>query len=346
MKIIHSHHPCAMHTPVIPPRSNRRRLTSLGLAAWALLGGRLTLAQEWSAKTVRVVVPYPPGSGPDALAREWAEQAAQLSGKAVIVDNKPGANGIIGTDLVVRAAADGATLLVLDPLALVANPYIYKSVPHVWQRDLRPLSTLADADLFLFSSAKTPFRSIGEVIQYARQHPGKLNFGTVGNASVEHLSVERLKAHTGIEVTRIPYTGMGQLIPALLTGEIDLFVFGPLSFLPHLKEGRVRALVAGSAQRSAVLPEVPTLAEVGLPADLFIGTTFTLLAPARLPDSTAQEIVQLSETVVGQAKFREKFAARGLTARFDKGASLANWLRQADQRLGPLIRSLQLPPLS
>ena len=323
-----------------------RRQTSLGLAAWALLGGRPALAQEWTAKTVRVVVPYPPGSGPDAVAREWAEQAAQLSGKAVIVDNKPGANGIIGTDLVVRAPADGATLLVLDPLSLVANPYIYKSVPHVWQRDLRPLNTLADADLFMFCSARTPFRSVAEVVQHARQNPGKLNFGTVGNASVEHLSVERFKAHTGVEVTRIPYTGMGQLIPALLGGEIDLFVFGPLPFLPHLKEGRVRALVAGSAQRSAVLPDVPTLSEAGLPADLFIGTTFTLLAPARLPDPMAQEIVQLSEQIVGQPKFREKFATRGLAARLDKGVSLVNWLRQADQRLGPLIRSLQLPPLS
>lgn len=328
------------------PVLNRRRFTRLALGAMPLLPASWARAQEWTARTVRVVVPYPPGSGPDAVAREWAEQAAQITGKAIIVDNKPGANGIIGTDLVVRAAADGATLLILDPLSLVANPYLYPSVPHVWQRDLRALNTLADADLFLFCSTKTPFRSLSEVVQYARQHPGQLNFGTVGNASVEHLSVERLKAQTGIEVTRIPYTGMGQLIPALLSGEIDLFVFGPLPFLPHIKEGRIRALVAGSAQRSAVLPEVPTLAEAGLPADLFIGTTFTLLAPARLSDSLAQDIVQVSEQIIGQPRFKEMFAARGLRARLDKGASLNQWLRQADQRLGPLIRSLQLPPLA
>jgi tripartite-type tricarboxylate transporter receptor subunit TctC len=246
--------------------------------------------------------------------------------------------------LVVRGPADGSTLLVVDPLALVANPYVYKTVPYVWQRDLKPVAALADVDLFMFCSAKAPFKTVQEVVQYAKRNPGKLNFGTTANASVEHLSVERLKAHAGIEVTRIPYNGMGQIVPALITGEIDIFIFGPLPFLGQIREGTIRALVAGSAQRSSVLPQIPTLADAGLPADLFIGTTFTLFAASQVPERIIQDISRWSEGIVASPRFKEKFAVRGLTARFEKPLGVSARLQDADQRLGALIKSLQIAP--
>ena len=322
-----------------------RRTALLSAAALpAILGSvRPAHAQEWAAKTVRIVVPYPPGSGPDALAREIAEQAQQQGGRVFVVENKPGANSIIGTEAVVRAAGDGATLLLLDPLALIANPYVYKSVPFNWRRDLRPVSALADVDLFLFSSAKRPFASLQEVVAYARANPGKLNFGTTGNASVEHLSLERLKAHAGIAVERIPYGGgMGQLVPALIAGEIDLFVFGPLPFIGHVKQGTVKALAVGSARRSAVFPAVPTLAEAGFPADLFVGTTFTLFAPGSTNDRLVAEIGALVSGIVGSDRFREKFAERGLTARAEAGDAVARKLEASDARIGPMIKSMNL----
>ncbi len=323
--------------------TTRRQLLQLAAASCgALATGAIAQSSEWTARTVKVTVPYAPGSGPDALAREFAEQAAALTQRTFVVENKPGANGMVGTDQVVRGAADGSSLLLMDPLALIANPYVYKSVPFEWRRDLRPIAALADVDLFMFCTPKRPFRTVQDVIGFARQNPGVLNFGTTGNASVEHLSVERFKAHAGIQVTRIPYGGMGQVVPALMSGEIDVFVFGPLPFLAQVREGAVRALVAGSGTRSAVLPNVPTLAEAGLPPDLFIGTTFTMFAPARMPTGMANEIDQVVRTVVSSAKFKEKFAARGLTARHEPQDSVARRLADSDTRLAPLIKSLNI----
>ena len=305
--------------------TRRAALVRAGVLPAAMLGMGRTSAQEWGVKTVRIVVPYAPGSGPDALAREIAEQAGAASGRTFIVENRPGANGIVGSDLVARAGGDGATLLLVDPLALVANPYVYKSVPFNWRRDLRPVAALAD------------------VVAYAKANPGKLNFGTTGNASVEHLSLERLKAHTGIVVERIPYGGgMGQLIPALISGEIDLFVFGPLPFIGHVKEGTVRSLAVASAKRSAVFPAVPTLAEAGFPNDLFMGTTFTLFAPGRTPDKLVGEISALVAGVVNSDKFRDKFAARGLVTRYEAPEPVMRKLDDIDGRVAPMIKAMSL----
>jgi tripartite-type tricarboxylate transporter receptor subunit TctC len=323
--------------------TRRAALVRAGVLPAAMLGMGRTSAQEWGVKTVRIVVPSAPGSGPDALAREIAEQAGAASGRTFIVENRPGANGIVGSDLVARAGGDGATLLLVDPLALVANPYVYKSVPFNWRRDLRPVAALADVDLFLFSSGKRPFASVQDVVAYAKANPGKLNFGTTGNASVEHLSLERLKAHTGIVVERIPYGGgMGQLIPALISGEIDLFVFGPLPFIGHVKEGTVRSLAVASAKRSAVFPAVPTLAEAGFPNDLFMGTTFTLFAPGRTPDKLVGEISALVAGVVNSDKFRDKFAARGLVTRYEAPEPVMRKLDDIDGRVAPMIKAMSL----
>lgn len=337
-------------TNLLPdPRPLRRGVTrrtalwhAAALAAMAPVAARAQAA-EWTARTVRLVVPYPPGSGPDALAREIAEQANQQGGRVFVVENKPGANGILGTEIVARAAGDGATLLLLDPLALIANPYVYKSVPYNWRRDLRPVTALADVDLFLFSSAKRPFASLQDVVAFARAHPGTLNFGTTGNASVEHLSLERLKAHAGVSVERIPYGGgMPQLVPALLAGELDLVVFGPLPFVGHVRQGTVRALAVGSARRSAVFPNVPTLAEAGFPPDLFVGTTFTLFAPGSASDRLVGEVSTLVSGIVGSDRFRNKFAERGLSARAEPADAVARKLEASDARLGPMIKAMNL----
>lgn len=338
--------------PALIPTSSTstRRAFVQGACAAALGAAGLTgvraQTSEWNARTVHIIVPYAPGSGPDAIARELADQAGPLTGKTFVIENKPGVNGALGSEAVARANGDGATLLVVDPVAIVSNPYIYRSIPFSWQKELRPVAALADVDLFMYCSAKTPFKSVQEVIQFARAHPGKLNFGTAGNASVEHLSVERFKAHAGIYVTRIPYTGMAQVIPALISGEIDIFVFGPLPFLGQIKEGNIRALAAGGNKRSAVLPQIPTLAEIGLPADLFIGTTFTLFAPGRASDGLVNEISQSVSTVINGAKFRDKFAVRGLTAHYERPDSVARSLTALDGRLGPLIKSLKLTAAS
>ena len=320
-----------------------RRRAGVGRAAAAAAGAATSAsAQAWPDAPSRIVVPYRPGTGPDTLARDLAERLSKAGGQPVIVENRDGGNGVIGTDVVAKAAGDGRTLLLTDSIALPVNSVMIRKIPYDWRRDLVAVSPVADVDLFLYASPKRDFRTVQDALAFARANPGVLNFGVVGNGSVSHLSVERLMAHAGVRMTKVNYNGIAQVVPALATGEIDLFVLGPAAFGAHVAEGRVRVLATGADRRSRTFPDAPTLVESGLPAGLLLGTRFSLYAPGSTPAATVARINAAVGDVLRLPEVRDRFARVGLTVVSGDAQAEARRLSELAGPVEALVRSLNL----
>lgn len=321
--------------------TRRRFGASAAATVLALLAAGVPMAASaWPEGGTRIVVPYRPGTGPDLLARELAERLTRAHGHPVVVENRDGGNGVVGIDAVAKAAGDGRTMLLTDSIALPVNAVMLRKVPYDWKRDLKPVSPVADVDLFLYATPKRDFRTVADAIAFARANPGVLNYGVVGNGSVSHLSMERLLAHAGIKVTKVNYNGIAQVVPALANGEIDLFILGPAAFGGHVADGRVRVLLAGTDGRSSAFPQAPSLRESGLPSGLLLGTRFTLYVPGTTPDALVARINPVVVDVLRDLSFRERFLRTGL--RVTPGLP-ADEARRLDALAGPvqgLVRSL------
>jgi len=250
-----------------------------------LLAAGTAGAQEYPSKPIRIVVPFAPGGGTDLLARLLAQRLLEWHGQSATVDNRPGAGGNIGAELVARSAPDGYTLL-FSTASLAVNVTLYPKLGYNLARDLVPVSLMASSPLVLTVHPSVPARSIKELIQVAKQRRGGVNFGSNGNGTTSHLSGLLLNQMTGAPLTHIPYKGAGAAINALLTGEVDIAFLAAFSATPHVKSGRFRALAVTTKQRSPALPEVPTLDSMypGFETDNWFGLF--------LPAGAAPTIVQ------------------------------------------------------
>src|SRR5438445_52833 len=240
----------------------------MGLFCAVLLSTRV-LAQDFPARPVRVIVPFPPGGGADALARLLGPKLADLWGQQVIVENKPGASGHIGADLVAQSPADGYTLLMSSTASLTE-----KNVDR-----FAPVSLVSAAAYIVTAHPRVAAANIGELIALARANPAKLTFGSSGVGAASHLSAELFKSMARVDMLHVPYKGTGQALTDLLAGQVDLLFAPSQTVLAHVKAGRLKALAVTGAKRSETLPEVPTVAESGLPGYQAVGW-FGLLAPA------------------------------------------------------------------
>lgn len=250
-----------------------------------LLAAGTAAAQEYPSKPIRIVVPFAPGGGTDLLARLLAQRLLEWHGQSATVDNRPGAGGNIGAELVARSAPDGYTLL-FSTASLAVNVTLYPKLGYNLARDLVPVSLMASSPLVLTVHPSVPARSMKELIQVAKQRRGGVNFGSNGNGTTSHLSGLLLNQMTGAPLTHIPYKGAGAAINALLTGEVDIAFLAAFSATPHVKSGRFRALAVTTKLRSPALPEVPTLDSMypGFETDNWFG----LFVPA----GTSPAIVQ------------------------------------------------------
>ena len=221
-------------------------------------------AQTYPAGPMTMVVPFPPGGGTDILGRTLAQKLNEAWGQPVVVDNRAGANGVIGTALVARAAPDGHTMLIV-PGGLAVNPAIRKNLPYDTLKDLAPVTQLASSPLVLAVHPSFPPKSVKEMVAFAKARPGEINFGTSGNGSPPHLAAELFKLLAGIRMTHIPYKGAGPAAVDLISGQIALYFMNALQVVPYVRSGQVRALGLTSAARSNALPGVPTIAEAGVP---------------------------------------------------------------------------------
>ena len=257
----------------------RRTLVTAGVTALASLALGPAMAQNYPAKPVRLVVTFPTGGAPDTLARIFSEKA-QL-GQAVVVDNKPGAGGNIGSDYVAKSTPDGYTIVMGTVGTHSINGTLYKKMPYDMTRDFAPISLIANAPNLLVVNNDLPVKTVPELVQYMKANPNKLSFGSPGVGTSVHVSGELFKSMTGTQMTHAPYKGRQFAIPDLIGGSIQLTFDNMPSALPMAKEGKIRAIAVTTAKRSPAAPDVPTVAE-SLPG--FEATTwFALFAPAGTP---------------------------------------------------------------
>lgn len=278
----------------------------------ALLGAGAAVAQSWPPESVRIIVPYPPGSEPDVISRELGTTLGQQTGKTFIVDNRPGANSIIGTTELVNAGGDGNVLMVVDRLAVVTNPALYSKLPYKWEDALKPVSDLSRVDLFIAVRDGFPAKNYAELLKYAKDHPGKVNVGTGGIGHVNHIGMAMVAQAHGLNFTYVPYKGVVPALQAVLTGEVDVVMAGGFVLKPQHEAKRIRVLVTGAEKRSAVLPDVPTPAEAGGVAGSIPSTVFAMFAPAKVPDAVVSQVNAAVLKAVGEPATKASFASRGM----------------------------------
>jgi len=281
------------------------------LLGFALVTGQ-AWAQAWPAKPVRFIVPFPPGGSTDVAARTVAERLTRAFGQQVVVDNRGGGGGAIGTVEAARAAPDGYTLLfVADPV--ITLHLVVKSVQFDMQRDFSAVTQVTTQPIAVAVHASLPVASVKELVAYAKANPGKLSFAHSGTGSGQHMSGELLKKMAGIDIVHVPYKGGGPAVQDLVAGQVPLGVLGSTPLIPHHKSGRIRIIAFTSKERFAPMPEIPTLHESGL-----VGFDTTqwlgILAPKGTPGDVIERIYQETKIVLGMPDVKQRLAQAALQA--------------------------------
>jgi tripartite-type tricarboxylate transporter receptor subunit TctC len=259
------------------------------IAAVALLLPVSALAQSYPSHPIRLVVPYAPGGGADAVARIVSKKVSENIGQSIVIENKGGAGAILGTDLVAKAEPDGYTLLLGQSGPISINPAVYRSLPYDPVRDFAPITMTTGYPYILVVNSDFPARTPAELVALAKSKPGTLNYGSTGVGAANHLVAELFSAKAGIKMTHVPYRGTALAVADLVAGTLSLVFGDPVSVLPHVKSGKLRALAVTSARRSPVAPEIPTMAESGYPS-LEALAWHGILAPARTPEAIVQKL--------------------------------------------------------
>ena len=280
-----------------------------GFLLVAILWTPIAFGQGYPNKPVHVVVPFTAGSATDILARTFGQKLSEMWSQPVVVDNRPGAGGTIGAAVVAKSAPDGYTLLV-HSAAQAYNPSIYPSLPYDTVKDFIDIVPLGGQPNVLVVAPSSGIKTVGELIAQAKQKPGQLNFGSAGTGSGTHINGEKFKLAAGIDVVHIPYKGTPEALTDTIAGRVTYF-FSPISAaLPFVRDGKLVALAVSTAKRSSALPNVPTVAEAGLPGfdySLWVG----LFAPAGTPADVIDKIARDVRTVAQSADVKERFAALG-----------------------------------
>ena len=296
---------------------------ALGLAGFA--AAQAANAQSYPGKPIRAVIPFPPGGAADALLRPLAPKLGDLLGQQVVVDPRPGANGNIAAEIVAHAPADGYTLL-FGNSSLPISVTLYDKLPYDVTKDFTPVSLVAFTPSVLVVHPSLPVRSVKDLIALAKKQPGKLNFASGGVGNTMHLAAELLDTMAGIRMTHVPYKGAGPAIVDVLAGQCDLVFVNIAPVLGYIRAGRVVAIAVTSAKRSAVLPDVPTVAESGMPG--YESTTwYGFLGPAGLPKDIVAKLNSAIVAAVGTKEMRDRYVALGSDPETSTPEQFAAYLR-------------------
>ena len=294
------------------PRNTRSHGRLIGCLALALgLGvSSLALAEEWPAKPISLVVPFPSGGTTDVLARALGDQLSKNLGQPVIVENRPGAGATLGADYVAKAKPDGYTLLMGAVHHTIATS-VYKKLPYSFQKDLAPVSTIAMVpNVLVINATKTPARNVADLVSLAKKASPELSYGSNGNGTAQHLIGTQFQAATGTQLLHVPYKGSGPLTTDLLGGQVTMSFDTLTTVLPHVKGGKLKALAVTTSKRSVALPDVPTMEEAGLKG-FDIGTWFGVLAPAATPKPVVARLNAEIVKIVGSQDFQQRMIAVG-----------------------------------
>ena len=278
--------------------------------ALAALGALMAHAQTYPAKPIRLVVPFPPAGTVDPVTRMLAEALTRQLGHNVVIENRPGANGNIGTTEVVRAPADGYTLVVGSAGSLATNPALYKTMPFDVQRDLTPIALYANVPNILVVHPAMPVRTLAEFTDHVRANPGKLNFGSSGNGSSMHLAGELYRKMSGTQMTHVPYAQVGQATADLISGQLQLMFQLVPGIAQHARAGTVRPIALLAPRRSAALPDVPTSAEAGMPG-LESSAWFAILGPTGLPRPIVDQLNREINVALKDAALAKRYTDLG-----------------------------------
>lgn len=273
--------------------------------------GTGAFAQDYPSRPIRLVVPFAPGGVSDTSARVIADKLGQRLGQQIVVDNKPGASGNIGTSMVAQSAPDGYTLLLGFDGTMVINPHVFPKVPFDTVKDFVPVGKIGDAALILITHPSVPAKNLKELVAYSRTRPDGLSYGSAGTGSTPHLAGELLKARTGLKMVHVPYKGGGQAMGDLVGGTLPVLYTAVAGAQQYVKSGKATAIAVSGANRVPALPDVPTLEESGVPglvSDSWVG----LLAPARTPKEIVDRLSKELNAVVNQPDTRERLATLGI----------------------------------
>jgi tripartite-type tricarboxylate transporter receptor subunit TctC len=308
------------------------------LVAALVTAPALAPAQVYPSRPVRIVVPTSPGGATDSFSRAIAQRLAEGWGQPVVVENRPGANQIIGADHVAKSAPDGYTLLVSDASSFVMNPHLYRKLPYDGLRSFTPITVLVRFPWVIAVHPSVPASTFQELVKVAKARPGLLSYGSFGLGSSAHISVDYLKRLAGIDIVHVPYKGAGPAVTALLTGEISMMMVTPLLVEPHARSGKLRLIAAATPGRIAGLPDLPTVAESGVPG-YSAGTWFALAGPAGMP----REVVSRIHGDVSKALNDPAFRERNVTKQWfevvgNTPEQFSDYLKTEYERWGKLIK--------
>jgi tripartite-type tricarboxylate transporter receptor subunit TctC len=298
-------------------------------------------AQTWPDKPVRLIVPLSAGSAVDTLARIPGEKLSALWGHQVVVENKIGANGTIGTDAAAKAPADGYTLLLTNDAALATSPALYPKLPYDPARDFAPITLAASIPVILVAHVSQPYTTVKELVDYARANPGKVHYASGGNGSAQHVPMEMFKQIAGIDLVHVPYKGLGPAFNDVVSGQVPLMFAGLSNTPQQIKAGRIRALAIGSAKRSSAMPDLPTMQEAGVPGFDYSAWA-GLLAPAGTPAAIVQKVNADWAKAVAMPDVREKLVALGFELSPTTPAQFGEMIKREMAKVAKVVKDANI----
>jgi tripartite-type tricarboxylate transporter receptor subunit TctC len=312
------------------------RTVFVALALAAATGAQ---AQAFPSKPVRLVVPFPPGGAVDFFARVVQVPLAENLGVPVVIENKAGASGMIGAEFVARAPADGYTLLIGNIASLAINVGVYPKMTYDPVKDFTPIVRTVDVNYVLVVHPALPAKTLPELIAYAKANPGKVAYGSAGSGSLPHLSTELLKAQTGIDAVHVPYKGGGPMVTDLLGGSVQVVIGDQANLMPHVATGKLRALAVAGPQRSPNAPELPTMAESGLPG--FDATAWQgVVGPAGMPPDVVRRLNDAFNKVMAIPEVRAKLIAGGVDPVGGTPEAFGNFIRAEIAKWAKIARDV------
>jgi tripartite-type tricarboxylate transporter receptor subunit TctC len=299
-------------------------------------------AEGWPAKAIRMVVAYPPGGANDLLARLVGQKLSEAWGQPVVIDNKPGANALIGTELAAKSAPDGYTVLMGATGGHTINPALYNKLPYDPVKDFLPVTLVASAPIVIIVHPSVPAHSIGELVALAKRQPGRLNYGA--GASIFNLAMELLKSRTGADIVYVPYRGSVPALTDLMSGQIQIVADVIQTPLPHIREGTVRALAVTGRTRSAAAPDIPTMAESGI-ADFEVTAWSGLYVPAGTPAEIVQRIDVETRRLLQDPEIRRQIAQVGYQPEGLGPAEFAALMQRELKQYAEIVATARIPKL-
>lgn len=312
-------------------------------ALCALASPQSGLAADYPTHAIRVICPFPAGATADTVARLVGQAITEATGQPGVVENRSGSAGNIGADLVAKAEPDGYTLLVSPPPPFAVNISLYKKLPYDSRTAFQPITVVAQSASVLVASTKVPYHSFADMIAYAKAHPHAINYASQGSGTTSHLTAAMMMQSTKIDIVHIPYKGSSPAVADLLGGQVDIMWDNLGSSLPHIKDGRMIALAVGGAKRSAELPEVPTMVELGYSG--FLSTAwFAAAAPAHTPPEVINKLAGLIAEYARKPETAKRLAAIGIEPVASSPQQMAQFVNEETERWARVIKAADIEP--